>query len=155
MICLQIQLKQFRPFEDDGSAICRVPTQVRKVLKSLERDVHDFRALGGREVAGKCEMKYIQLQVNQTCFCRNPESLHTLNFSFLLLKTKQKKRLPGHSSNTDAHFRSPVNGLESSALLLQFNTVLMYIYIFTSSTLILFKITRVIISNHRRTNNKR
>lgn len=29
------------------------------------------------------------------------------------------------------------------------------IYIFTSSTLILFKITRVIISNHCRTNNKR
>lgn len=88
-------------------------------------------------------------------FLQEPRIFTHTEFFFSAVKNKTKKRLPGHSSNPDAHFRSPVNGLESSALLLQFNTVLMYIYIFTSSTLILFKITRVIISNHRRTNNKR
>lgn len=35
-------LEQLRPFEDDGSAIDRVPA------RRLERDVHGFRALEGR-----------------------------------------------------------------------------------------------------------
>lgn len=60
-------------------------------------------------------MKYIQLQV--VYLAGTLDLLQTLNFSLLL----EKLCLPEHSgSNPDARFNSPVNGLESSALLLQF-----------------------------------
>lgn len=86
----------------------------------------------------KCEMKYIQLPVNTLGSSQTP------NFSNWLLTNLMSPRMqwpPG------AHSNSPINGLESSALFLQLNTVLIFIYIlyiyisiyiFTSSTIILF-----------------
>lgn len=136
--------KTVEAFEDNISAIYRVPTQVCKVWSRMF-------VISGLWKDDKLQEMWDEIHSasgrSNSLFCRNPGSLQTLNFSYLLLKNW---RLPGHSGHPDARFNSPVNGLESSALLLQFNTVLIYfifiyiycIYIFTSSTVILCMIEK-------------
>ncbi len=81
-------------------------------LQSLERDVQ-FQHFKRDDTLQEMwdEIHSASGQPN-SCFRRNPGSSQT------------------DSGHPDAHFNSPVNGLESSALLLQFNTVLIYIFIY-------------------------
>lgn len=126
--------KQLRPLKTTYQRSNRVPTQVCKVWSRM------FMISGlwkDDNVAGNVRWNTFSFRSN-SCFCRNP-SIFTNTELFFFSQ--------GRVARPDARFNSPVNGLESSALLLQFNTVLIYlfiytvyiyIFIFTSSTVILF-----------------
>lgn len=98
-------------------------------LQSLEQGVSDFRDLEGRQVAGNVRWNTFSFRSFKTLISAGSLDLFSSSCCW--------KNIFQHTVATPGpRFNSPVNGLESSALLLQFNSS--YSYIFTSSTVILF-----------------